>query len=132
MIDVHAEAIGHAHRRLEEALKPVNERLHEWGRWTRNGAPKLGFSEKCSHLQPPADDTMVKPPTFLPETVAEVDAAISRLSHIRQKVLAIAYMHYPALPTEFQRKKLNMSRHKWKVLLRESRLVVAAIIGIPV
>lgn len=86
----------------------------------------------ASHLQPVADECMNPAPTFIPPSVGEVDAAIARLSHIRQKVLAIAYMHYPAQPSEFQRKKLNMSRHKWKVLLRESRLVVAAIIGIQV
>lgn len=131
-VDVHAEAHNHAIRRLEEALRPVDERLHEWGRWTKRGAPNLGFPEMASHLQPVADECMTPAPTVIPVTVAEVDAAIARLSNIRQKVLAIAYMHYPALPSDFQRKKLNMSRHKWKMLLRESRLVIAAILGIVV
>lgn len=132
LLDVHAEAALYARKRLEDALKPVDERLHEWGKWTKNGAPKLGFSEKSSHLQPAQDAIMVPPATFLPQTVVEVDAAIARLTNIRQKVLAIAYMHYPALPADFQRKKLNMSRHKWNSLLRESRIVVGAIIGIAV
>ena len=131
-MDVHAEAADRACRRLEEALKPVDERLHAWGKFTKNGAPKLGYSAKSSHLQPPQDETMVAAPTHIPQEIIEVDAAIARLSDIRQKVLAIAYLHFPALPPDFQRRKIKMSRHKWKRVLRESRIVVATILGIPV
>ena len=132
MIDVHTEAMEYAHKRLEEALKPVDERLHQWGKWTKYGSPKLWFPDKSSHLQPPQGDALVAAPTFIPPEVVEVDEAISRLSNIRQKVLAIAYMHYPAQPSDFQRKKLHMSRYKWKALLRESRIVVGTIIGITI
>ena len=126
--DCHTEADNLAKRRLEEALRPVDERLHEWGKWTKGGAPKLGYKEQASHLQIPGQ-TAAHAETFLPNNVQEVDVAIARLSQIRQKVLFIAYMHYPNLPSDFQRRKINMSRHKWNWLLRESRLIVGAILG---
>lgn len=129
MIDVNAEAADRARRRLDDALKPVDERLHQWGRFTKNGAPKLGYSDKASHLQPPQDAIMVPAPTFIPPEIVEVDACIARLSNISQKVLAIAYMHFPAWPPNRQRARLNMSRHKWERTLREARLMIAAILG---
>lgn len=129
MIDLNYEAHRHAIKRLEESLKPVDERLHEWGRCTKNGPPRLGFADKASHLQPPQDQTMVPAPTFIPETVIAVDAAIARLTDIRQKVLAIAYLHFPGSPPDRQRGRLNMSRHKWEKLLRESRIIVGTMLG---
>lgn len=128
MIDVHQEAHNLAIRRLEEALRPVDERLHQWGKETKNGKPRLYYPSQSSHLRIPGGDFQ-EGPSFISPEVEEVDACISKLKEIRQKVLAIAYMHFPNLPPDFQRRKLNMSRHKWKIVLRESRIVVGAMLG---
>ena len=133
MLDVHAEAHNYAIRRLEESLKPVDERLHAWGRWTREDCIKLGYPTRNAigrimeegfrgAAQPPG-------PTEIPDHIMAVDAAVAKLRGIRQKVLAIAYLWFPNAPPQVQRRKLNMSKHRWNILLRESRLIVASILG---
>lgn len=136
IVDVHVEAARYAERRLENALKPVEERLQEWGRWTRHCGIHYGWPHRTAlgrvidegprgAAQPPA-------PTVLPTPVMEVDAAVAKLKGIRQQVLWIAYAVLPNSSSDSQRGRLNMSRYRWRYLLRESRLLVAALLGFEV
>lgn len=129
--------VSHGTRRnaMNGQTKAVDIILHEWGRWMRGADDVLGWSKvsvlgkvKIDGVDGAAQATA---PTEIPEGVMVTDAAIAKLKDVRQKVVKIAYMHYPNAPRDVQRRKLRMSLCRWNTLLKEVRSFVAAQLGIP-
>lgn len=115
-------------------LKAVDFVLAEWGRWMRDADSVLGWrkSSLIAKIHKDRDGAnQATAPVEIPEGVMVTDAAIAKLPDIRKQVIKVAYLHCPNLPSEVQRRRLRMSRHRWARLLREGRQFVAWELGLP-
>lgn len=133
LLDVHAESARYAQRRLDDLLKPVDNRLHEWGVWARKSGVVLGWPSRTT-LGRVIEEGYTgaaygAQPVSMPPEIAEVDAAVATIPGRRHAVLLISYVYCPALPAEYQRRQLRVGRHEWRGLLRDGRLLVAQQLG---
>ena len=135
LIDVHAEQARYAQRRLDEFLKPVDDRLYDWGRWLRANREHLGYPTimpicKAVKYQAVIRTPDTPPPVSMPDLVAETDAAVATVPGICQKVIMVKYLWYPSIPSDAEREKLRMSRNRWRYVLRDGRVMIAQNLGI--
>ncbi len=71
-----------------------------------------------------------RPPISIPEPIARVDAAVGQLIGIERSIICIRYVYCPHLSAEQQRKKLNMSEHRWVTKLRNARRAIKVAIDV--
>lgn len=118
----------------KDPLCVVDERLCEWGEWARRNGHAGPVWPERTLLGRMIDEGWgavqnKQTPTDPNPKAEECDQAITRLNGIRKKVIKVAYLTHQRYSTDIQRRKLNMSRHKWYTLLRESKVIVGAALG---
>ena len=135
MIDTDVEAARYAQRRLDDRLRPVDERLYQWGKWARTNQETLGWPRRTL-LGRIIDEGMngaahaAPAPIEIPQEVAQVDQVVAQIGGIRATMLQVVYLWYPNQPPDVQRKKVRMSRYKWRNCLRETRIRVGQMLGL--
>ena len=114
-----------AMNRMDEETKLVHLRLEEWAKWARDpgiaGFPHQSITEKAAKygkLGIP-QEPLHKPEPMMPESVAVVDAAVSRLGEIDRRVIRAYYLHWE--PVEVMARRCGMRVRQFQNVLRRAR-----------
>lgn len=110
---------------MDPETKEVHARLEEWARWAKDigiaGYPRQSLTEKAAKygkLGIP-QEPLHKPEPMMPDRVAAVDAAISKLGDIDRSVVRAYYLNWE--PTSTMARRLRMRERQFQNVLRRAR-----------
>lgn len=109
--------------RMDPDTKLVHVRLEEWGRWAKDSEirawPAITLLGRVIEQGGVAAGQSGKPPVSMPEGVAIVDAAVSRLGAIDRGVIQTYYLRWE--PIESMAKRHHMRIRQFQNVLRRAR-----------
>lgn len=110
---------------MDPETKEVHARLEEWARWAKDsgiaGYPRQSLTEKAAKygkLGIP-QEPLHKPEPMMPDRVAVVDAAISKLGEIDRGVVRLYYLNWE--PTMVMARRMKMRARQFENVLRRAR-----------
>lgn len=110
---------------MDPDTKEVHARLEEWARWAKDlgvaGYPRQSLTEKAAKygkLGIP-QESLHKPEPMMPDRVAVVDAAISKLGEIDRGVVRLYYLKWE--PTMVMARRMKMRARQFENVLRRAR-----------
>lgn len=113
--------------RMDDETKIVHRRLEEWGRWAKDSEvhawPTTTYLGRVIEQGAHAAGQQGKPPISIPEPVAVVDAAVSRLGAIDRGVIQTYYLRWEPIEVMSRRHKMRvrqfqnvLRRARWRIL----------------
>lgn len=134
-LDKHAEFNRYAQRNMDAALRPVDDRLLDWGRFAREYRLPMDWSEttwlsRVIEQGPSGAAQQTQAPIVIPPDILAVDRAVAKLRGIYRAIIRVRYVYHPGQPVEVQRRKLNMSEARWKSKLFTARELIAHELGL--
>lgn len=110
---------------MDPETKEIHLRLEEWARWAKDsgiaGYPRQSLTEKAAtygKLGIP-QEPLHKPESMMPDHVAVIDAAISKLGDIERRVVQTYYLHWDTV--ENMARKHHMRVLQFQRVLRRAR-----------
>lgn len=115
--------------RMDPETRVIHARLEEWARWAKDhgiaGYPRQSITEKAAKygkLGIP-QEPLHKPEPRMPDVVAAVDAAISKLCEIDKGAVRTYYLSWE--PMESMAKRHRMRARQFQNVLRRARWRIA-------
>jgi len=109
--------------RMDTDTRIVHERLEQWGRWAKdseaNAWPKSTLLGRVIEQGANGASQQGKPPVQIPEPVAVVDAAVSRLGAVDRGVIQTYYLRWE--PIEVMARRHQMRVRQFQNVLRRAR-----------
>lgn len=109
--------------RMDSETRLVHERLEQWGRWARDSEartwPQSTLLGRVIEQGASGASQQGKPPVQIPEAVAVVDAAVSRLGAIDRGVVQTYYLRWE--PIEVMARRHSMRVRQFQNVLRRAR-----------
>lgn len=110
---------------MDPDTKAVHARLEEWAGWAKDigiaGYPRQSLTEKAAmygKLGIP-QEPMHKPEPMMPDHVALIDAAVSRLGDIDRRVVKTYYLKWE--PVSVMARHMSMRERQFQTVLRRAR-----------
>jgi hypothetical protein len=109
--------------RMDTDTRIVHERLEQWGRWAKDSEarawPESTMLGRVMEQGLVAAGQQGRPPIAIPEAVAIVDAAVSRLGAIDRGVIQTYYLRWE--PIEVMARRHRMRVRQFQNVLRRAR-----------
>lgn len=108
--------------RMDPDTKMVHLRLEEWGKWAKGSEAKAWPQTTMLGRvieQGPGASQSGRPPVEMPDPVAVVDAAVSRLGAIDRGVVQTYYIRWE--PIEVMARRKHMRVRQFQNVLRRAR-----------
>jgi hypothetical protein len=113
--------------RMDTDTRMVHERLEQWGRWAKDSEarawPESTMLARVIEQGANGASQQGKPPVQIPEAVAIVDSAVSRLGAIDRGVIQTYYLRWEPIEVMANRHKMRvrqfqnvLRRARWRIL----------------
>lgn len=108
---------------MDPETKRVHVRLEEWGKWARDAEirpwPRRTLLGRVMDQGPSGAGESGRPPISMPNAIALVDAAVSRLGDIDRRVVQTYYLRWE--PPEVMARRVGMRLRQFQSVLRRAR-----------
>lgn len=114
------ERSGRVLSRMDPEMKATHLRLEGWAKWAKENVrawPERTLLGKLCDGE--LGRTENRTPTTMPDHIASVDAAVSWLGAIDQKVIKAYYLNWA--PPEFAARRVHMRLTQFQNVLRRAR-----------
>lgn len=109
--------------RMDTDTRIVHERLEQWGRWAKDSEakawPESTLLGRVIEQGASGASQQGRPPVQIPEAVAIVDAAVSRLAVVDRSVIQTYYLRWE--PIEAMARRHHMRVRQFQTVLRRAR-----------
>lgn len=109
--------------RMDADTKLVHARLEEWGKWAKGGEahawPSITYLGRWIEQGIDGAIQQGRPPVSMPQPVAVIDAAVSRLGAVDRAVIQTYYLRWE--PIEIMARRHRMRVRQFQNVLRRAR-----------
>lgn len=118
---------------MDAETKVVHARLEAWGKWARDAGLRAWPAEtllaRVMEQGPMGAGQQGRPPISMPDEIATIDAAVTRLGDIDRRVVQTYYLRWEPLEIMARRHSLRarqfqnvLRRARWRIAIRLSEV----------